>query len=187
IRMRLPANVALAKLAARTSGRLSGLTPTRSTGSPCRHYTGRHGNPRGPSRQNPAMPELRFDVDVVPPYRLRWHELGGGPVRAMWLHAQPVAIRLEQEADDAPVTAHVASTAPLGPVADLAREAARHMACADDDLAAFRRAVAGDPPMAALADRFPGLKPLRILDLWTALLRALVSQQISGAAARAIE
>jgi DNA-3-methyladenine glycosylase II len=133
------------------------------------------------------MPELRFDVDVIPPYRLRWHEHGDGPIRAMWLHAQPVAIRLEQEADDAPVTAHVASTAPLGPVADLAREAARHMACADDDLAAFRRAVAGDPPMAALADRFPGLKPLRILDLWTALLRALVSQQISGAAARAIE
>lgn len=133
------------------------------------------------------MPELRFDIDVVPPYRLRWHEDGDGPVRGMWLHAQPVAIRLEQEDDDAPVTAHVASTAPLAPVADLVREAARHMACADDALTEFRRAVAGDPAMAALVDRFPGLKPLRVLDLWTALLRALVSQQISGAAARAIE
>lgn len=140
-----------------------------------------------PALQDARMPELRFDVETVRPYRLRWHERAGGPVRAMWLHAQPVAIRLEQEDDDGPVTARVASNAPLAPVADIAREAARHMACADDDLAEFRRAVAADPPMAALADRFTGLKPLRILDLWTALFRALVSQQISGAAARAIE
>src|SRR5690606_16641151 len=64
---------AAAKIAARTSGRLSGLTPTRSTGSSCRHYTGRLGNPRAPSGQNPAMPELRFDVDVIPPYRSEEH------------------------------------------------------------------------------------------------------------------
>jgi DNA-3-methyladenine glycosylase II len=46
--------------------------------------------------------------------------------------------------------------------------------------------VAGDEPLARLADRLPGLKPLRRPDLWSALLEALIDQQISTAAGRAI-
>src|SRR3954468_3976706 len=78
------------------------------------------------------------------------------------------------------------SDEPLDGVEKDVVRAAKHLICASDDLADFHAAIKGDKRMRKLASRLPGLKPLRTADLWTTLLRSLVSQQISGAAARSI-
>jgi DNA-3-methyladenine glycosylase II len=71
-------------------------------------------------------------------------------------------------------------------IEDTVRQAARQMISADDDLAGFHAAIRRDPAMAELAASMPGLKPLRTPDLWTTLIWALIDQQLSNAAGRAI-
>jgi DNA-3-methyladenine glycosylase II len=133
------------------------------------------------------MSVLRFDVPYTPPYRLSYQAASGdGARRAFWLGERPIVIDLAQEGDDGPVTATAYSNAPLEELAAPLRAAARHMIAADDDLGAFRETVAGDEALARLAEQLQGLKPLRRPDLWSALLEALIDQQISTAAGRAI-
>jgi DNA-3-methyladenine glycosylase II len=132
------------------------------------------------------MSVLRFDLDFIAPYRLRYHAEGDGTRRAFWLAGRPVVVQLAQESDDGPVTAAVYSNRSLTDIEGEVREAAHRMISAGDDLAAFRAAVQGDPAMAELAASMPGLKPLRTPDLWTTLIWALIDQQLSNAAGRAI-
>jgi 3-methyladenine DNA glycosylase/8-oxoguanine DNA glycosylase len=133
-----------------------------------------------------SMSVLRFDLDFIAPYRLRYHAEGDGTRRAFWLAGRPVVVQLAQESDDGPVTAAVYSNRSLTDIEGEVREAAHRMISAGDDLAAFRAAVQGDPAMAELAASMPGLKPLRTPDLWTTLIWALIDQQLSNAAGRAI-
>lgn len=133
------------------------------------------------------MHALPIPIDYTPPYSIHYHAREGAVRRSFRLHGAPVVLELVQAAPDAPVEAVAHSDRPLEPLADSLGEAAHHVASADLELVSFRHAVAGDAAMAALAARLHGLKPLRIPDLWTSLLRSLLSQQISGAAARAIE
>ncbi len=150
----------------------------------------------------PPMPELHFDLEFVPPYRLGWYAeaegatepagatgsaAGSGRVqRTLWLRGRPLVLVLTQAAPDAPVHARAVSDAPIADMGDDVRAAAAAMICASDSLGDFAAAVMGDAAMARLAALLPGLKPLRVPDLWTTLLRSLVAQQISTAAARTI-
>lgn len=131
------------------------------------------------------MSELTFRVDFVPPYSVRHHEGAGGARRGFWLEGRPVVVVITQEGDDGLVTARAFSNAPLEEIEAPLREAVRLMIAADDDLKQFHKALAHDPPMRQLAERLVGLKPLRIPDLWTALLRALLAQQAGDTRARA--
>ena len=132
------------------------------------------------------MSILRFDLDFVSPFRLRYHAEGDGTRRAFWLAGRPIVIQLAQSEDDGPVTATVYSNQSLDDIEDTVRQAARQMISADDDLAEFHAAIRRDPAMAELAASMPGLKPLRTPDLWTTLIWALIDQQLSNAAGRAI-
>lgn len=132
------------------------------------------------------MSKLRFDLDYIAPYSLRYHAEGDGTRRAFWLAGRPIVVQLAQAEDDGPVTATVYSNRSLDDVEGAVRQAAHQMISADDDLAEFRAAVKGDPAMAELVASMPGLKPLRAPDLWTTLIWALIDQQLSNAAGRAI-
>jgi len=132
------------------------------------------------------MSVLRFDLDFVAPYRLSYHAEGGAVRRAFWLAGRPVVVQLEQEVDDGPVTAAVYSDRSLADVEDRVLAVLKRMISAEDDLKEFRAAVAGDRALLEIVDSMPGLKPLRIPDLWTALIWALIDQQLSNAAGRAI-
>ena len=120
-----------------------------------------------------------------PPYRISYHASNGSVRRAFWLGAEPVVVQLKQKAADAPVRAEVFSQQPVDRAA--AQRAVEHIISAEVDLTEIAGAAAGDAKMAAVVARLHGLKPLRIPDLWTTLLRSLTSQQLSGASARAIE
>lgn len=132
------------------------------------------------------MPKLRFDLDFIAPYRLRYHVEGDGTRRAFWLAGRPVVVQLTQEADDGPVSAAVYSNDSLSDIEGEVRKAAERMISARDDLKEFHAAVRGDAAMAQLVASMPGLKPLRTPDLWTTLIWALIDQQLSNAAGRAI-
>jgi DNA-3-methyladenine glycosylase II len=132
------------------------------------------------------MPVLRFDLDFIAPYRLRYHAEGDGTRRAFWLAGRPVVVQLAQEVDDGPVSAAVYSNRSLSDIEGEVRVAVARMISARDDLAEFRAAVSGDAAMAELVVSMPGLKPLRTPDLWTTLIWALIDQQLSNAAGRAI-
>lgn len=148
------------------------------------------------------MPELRFDLEFVPPYRLAWYAEAEGATepagatgsaagtgmatRSFWLRGRPLVVRLTQAAADDVVHVRAVSDTSIDDVADEVRAAAAAMICAADSLTEFAAAVAGDPPMGHLAALLPGLKPLRTPDLWTQLLLSLTAQQISAAAARTI-
>ena len=119
------------------------------------------------------------------PYRIGYHAAGGSVRRAFWLGRAPVVVQLTQQDATAAVRAEVFSREPVERAA--AQRAVEHIISAEVDLAQFADAVAGDAKMAAVVARLHGLKPLRIPDLWTTLLRSLTSQQLSGASARAIE
>ncbi len=132
------------------------------------------------------MPSKELRIDYIAPYDLNFHSESGGVRRSFWLKGRPVVLDLEQHAFNGPIRAHAHSNESLDDVeADLIR-AARHLISADDNLADFHAAIVADERMARLATQLPGLKPFRTPDLWTTLLRSLVSQQISGSAARSI-
>lgn len=132
------------------------------------------------------MSVLRFDLDFVAPYRLRYHAENDVVRRAFWIAGRPVVVQLEQEADDGPVTGLVYSDRSLADIEDRVQVVLKRMISAEDDLAEFRAAVAGDPALLEIVDSMPGLKPLRIPDLWTTLIWGLIDQQLSNAAGRAI-
>lgn len=132
------------------------------------------------------MATLQLRPEYVAPFRLRYHHGPDGVRRAFWIEGRPVVVRLEQERDDGPVTALVDSTGPLEGIADRLQDAVRRMISAGDDLAAFREVLADDPQMTELVDALPGLKPLRVPDLWVALVWALIDQQLSNESGRAI-
>ncbi len=67
------------------------------------------------------------------------------------------------------------------------REVAAHMVGANVDLAAFARAVAGDPTMAALERRFGGVKVPQTPTPFDALLWAILGQQITTALAHTLK
>lgn len=132
------------------------------------------------------MPSKELLIDYIAPYDLRYHIESEGVRRSFWLKGRAVVLDLEQYAPNAPVRARAHSNEPLDDSVPELTRAARHLMCADDDLADFQAAVAQDERMARLATQLPGLKPFRTPDFWTTLLRSLVSQQISGSAARSI-
>lgn len=132
------------------------------------------------------MSVLRFDLDFVAPYRLSYHAEGDLVRRAFWFEGRPVVVQLEQEVDDGPVTGKVYSDRSLVDIEDRLHVALKRMISADDDLAEFRAAVAGDRALLEVVDSLPGLKPLRTPDLWTTLVWALIDQQLSNVAGRAI-
>lgn len=132
------------------------------------------------------MSVLRFDLDFVAPYRLSYHAEGDVVRRAFWLARRPVVVQLEQAVDDGPVTAAVYSDRSLADIEGQIQVLLRRMISAEDDLAAFRAAMAGDAALLEVIDSMPGLKPLRTPDLWTTLIWALIDQQLSNAAGRAI-
>lgn len=150
------------------------------------------------------MADLRFELDFVPPYDLGWHLEAPGAsepagatssaahvpnahaTRSFRVAGRPVVLRLTQDAPDAPVRARAVSGSRLSDIEAEIRAAGAAMICARDDLRDFHAAVTADPAMARLAELLPGLKPMRVPDLWTTLLRSLVAQQISTAAARTI-
>jgi DNA-3-methyladenine glycosylase II len=132
------------------------------------------------------MNSLHFSVPFRAPYALRYHLEGTFAQRSFWLGDVPVVLRLSQDGDDGELHAVAFSDQALEARGDEVYAAARQMSAADDDLHEFRAAVARDKKMTRLVDALPGLKPLRVPDLWTTLLRSLISQQVSTAAARAI-
>jgi len=129
---------------------------------------------------------LKFTVDYVPPFSLHYHAENGYAQRSFWIGDRPVVIRLRQDAPDDVVYAEAYSDAALGRIADRVHAAARRMIAAPDDLGQFRDAIARDKRMLKLVDALHGLKPMRVPDLWTTLIRSVSAQQISVAAARAI-
>lgn len=132
------------------------------------------------------MKRLAFKLSYQKPYSLDYHAIDGAVVRSFWLHGKPIVMRLTQKKADAPVHAEAFSDQHIGSLsADLERAAA-HMISANDDLNAFRTAIAKDKRLAGLVDALPGYKVMRGPDLWTMMLSSLVAQQISGAAARSI-
>jgi DNA-3-methyladenine glycosylase II len=132
------------------------------------------------------MSEAKFRIAVTPPYRLDYHAEAGLVRREFLLGDAPVVVDLRQPSADGPVHARVVSMAPLPMSRARLRATISKMVCADVDLAEFRRAMASDRPMGALARRLAGLKPLLIPDVWTTLVRAITAQQISSAAAKAV-
>ncbi len=132
------------------------------------------------------MNSLHFSVPFRSPYALRFHLEGEYAQRSFWLDDVPIVMRLSQQGDDGELRADVFSDQPIEAIRDSVMAAARRMSAADDDLHEFRAAVAKDRKMTRLVDALPGLKPLRVPDIWTTLLRSLISQQVSTAAARAI-
>lgn len=132
------------------------------------------------------MKRLAFKLSYKKPYSLDYHAVDGAVVRSFWLHGKPIVMRLTQKKADAPVHAEAFSDQHIGGLsADLERAAA-HMISANDDLTAFRAAIAKDKRLTGLVDALPGYKVMRGPDLWTMMLSSLVAQQISGAAARSI-
>lgn len=129
---------------------------------------------------------VHFSVDYRAPYALRFHVEGAYAQRSFWLDDLPVVVRLSQSEPDGPLLADVYSDRSIDERSAALRAAVRHMVAADDDLHDFSAAVARDRKMTRLIEGLPGLKPLRVPDLWTTLLRSLLSQQVSTAAARAI-
>lgn len=129
---------------------------------------------------------MKFTVDYVPPFSLHYHAENGYAQRSFWIGDRPVVIRLRQSAPDEVVYAEAYSDAALGRIADQVRTAARRMIAAPDDLGEFRTAIARDKRMLRLVDTLHGLKPMRVPDLWTTLIRSVSAQQISVAAARSI-
>jgi DNA-3-methyladenine glycosylase II len=132
------------------------------------------------------MNSLHFNVPFRAPYALRYHLEGSYAQRSFWLGDVPLVLRLSQAGDDGELTAEAFSDRDVTAHSGAIKAAARHMVAADDDLLEFHAAVAKDKKMMRLAEALPGLKPLRVPDIWTTLLRSLISQQVSTAAARAI-
>lgn len=132
------------------------------------------------------MNSLHFPVPFRPPYALRYHLEGAYAQRSFWLDEVPIVLRLSQDSDDGELRAAAFSDQSIEHLREHVLAAARQMSAADDDLHEFRSAVAKDQKMTKLVDALPGLKPLRVPDIWTTLLRSLISQQVSTAAARAI-
>jgi DNA-3-methyladenine glycosylase II len=129
---------------------------------------------------------LDFKLSYTPPYSLHYHAPEGAAVRSFWIDGRPIAMKLSQKKANGPVLATAYSDQHIGPYADDLLKAAQHMIGAEADLAAFRAAIAKDKRLAKLVDALPGYKHMRGPDLWTMMLSSLVSQQISGAAARSI-
>src|SRR5690606_9530882 len=73
-----------------------------------------------------------------------------------------------------------------GAVAQALQDAVAQIVSADHDLAAMADAVAGDPVMARLVQRFQGLRILRMPSVFEGLADAIVGQQISVPAAHKI-
>lgn len=133
------------------------------------------------------MKRLDFKLEYTPPYSLRYHAPDGSTLRSFWIEGRPVAMKLAQKKPNGPVVATAFSDRHIGPLADRLHEAAQHMICGEADLGAFRTGIAKDRRLAKLVDALPGYKHMRGPDLWTMMLSSLVSQQISGAAARSIK
>lgn len=132
------------------------------------------------------MKRLDFKLDYNQPYSLRYHMQDDAAVRSFWIDGKPVAMRLRQKKANGPVLATAYSDQHIGSLAGDLEAAARHMIGADTNLADFRSGIARDKRLAKLVDALPGYKHMRGPDLWTMMLSSLVSQQISGAAARSI-
>ena len=132
------------------------------------------------------MKRLDFKLSYTPPYSLHYHAPQGSAVRSFWIDGKPIAMKLTQKKANGPVLATAYSDQHIGPYADDLLKAAQHMIGAEADLAEFRAAIAKDKRLAKLVDALPGYKHMRGPDLWTMMLSSLVSQQISGAAARSI-
>lgn len=132
------------------------------------------------------MKKLDFKLTYEPPYSLRYHAPDGVAVRSFWIDGKPVAMRLTQKKAHGSITATAFSDQHIGSLVDDLHAAAHHMIGAEADLAAFRAGIAKDKRLAKLVDALPGYKHMRGPDLWTMMISSLVSQQISGAAARSI-
>ena len=138
-------------------------------------------------RDYTCMKQLAFTLRYRKPYSLHYHAGEDGTVvRSFWLHGKPIVMRLHQRKPDGTVKAEAFSDAHIGSLDEELHDAARHMISADDDLNAFRTAIARDRRLAGLVDKLPGYKVMRGPDLWTMMLSSLIAQQISGAAARSI-
>lgn len=129
--------------------------------------------------------KLDFQVDCNAPYSLRYHLEGDSARRGFWLNGRALVVDLRQTADHEPIQVQVVSDARRLPEADVQR-AVRHMLAADDSLEVITGVLGRDPRLRKVLSALPGLKPLRLPDLWTTLLRSIISQQISTAAARSI-
>jgi DNA-3-methyladenine glycosylase II len=91
------------------------------------------------------------------------------------VHSPRLALRVEGEAGDDP-----------GVVAE-AIAFARRVFLLDDDPAPFLDLAAGDPVLARLTERFPGLRPLLVADPYEALLFAIIGQQVNVTFARKLK
>jgi DNA-3-methyladenine glycosylase II len=133
------------------------------------------------------MKRLEFKLSYTPPYSLHYHAVNGAAVRSFWVDGKPIAMKLSQKKPNAPVLATAYSDQHIGGLSDHLHAAAEHMIGAEADLSAFRQAIAKDKRLGKLVDALPGYKHMRGPDLWTMMMSSLVSQQISGAAARSIK
>ncbi|MDE2573442.1 MAG: DNA-3-methyladenine glycosylase 2 family protein [bacterium] len=117
-------------------------------------------------------------VDVV---------LDGAYLRVVELGANRAALALRPAERE--IRIEVAAWARRSTARDRAavRSVAAHMAGADLDLAAFARAVSGDPVMSALERRFRGVKVPQTPQPFDALLWAILGQQISTVFAHALK
>ena len=132
------------------------------------------------------MKKLDFRLTYTPPYNLGYHAVNGAAIRSFWIDGRPIAMKLQQKKANGPVLATAYSDQHIGAFAQDLHTAAEHMIGAEADLSAFRAGIAKDKRLAKLVDALPGYKHMRGPDLWTMMLSSLVSQQISGAAARSI-
>ena len=133
------------------------------------------------------MKRLDFKLSYTPPYSLHYHAPEGSTIRSFWIDGRPIAMKLAQKKANGPVTATAYSDQHIGAFADDLHAAAEHMIGAETDLAAFRAGIAKDKRLGKLVDALPGYKHMRSPDLWSMMLSSLVSQQISGAAAKSIK
>jgi len=132
------------------------------------------------------MPSKIVELEYRGPFALHFHYEGVSARRAFWWDGEPVAIELTQARPDGPVNAEIFWDSVGTPNLEAIRNAVRHMIAADDDVDEFRTAVSRDRRMVKLIDALPGLKPFRVPDLWTTLVRSILAQQISTMAARSI-
>lgn len=132
------------------------------------------------------MKRLSFRLQYRPPYALQYHADNGVVARSFWLRDRAIVMQLTQSRRNGPIQAAAYSDAHIGSLAPELEAAAHHIISAADDVTAFRRAIDNDRHLARLVDALPGYKVMRGPDLWTMMLSSLVSQQISGAAARSI-
>ncbi len=177
---------------------------------PARRPAAARGAGGGRPQQEPPPASLRFRLRLPEPYDLSWVlgfladraapaieriEAGGltrvvrmrGIPVVLTVRATPTAVPRRWLSVEAVTAAAIAGNLPAGdfPAAPL-RLLVRRMLDLDTDLAPFLSLARRDPLLAPLVARQPGLRLPQLPDPFEGVVRAIIGQQVSVAAARTV-